>query len=82
MYKTTQEYFKMPVNELLKVRNEFTKEEDLLLKEGTEISFFNNEEEFNREQKEYFKYLKSRKYLIKDILLTADNRLAIILIQN
>jgi hypothetical protein len=72
----------MPVNELLKVRNEFTKEEDLLLKEGTEISFFNNEEEFNREQKEYFKYLKSRKYLIKDILLTADNRLAIILIQN
>lgn len=51
--KTTQEYFNLSVDELLTIKNKFgyTKEECLLLDEGIEIIFFDNEEELEEEKK-------------------------------
>ena len=80
--KTTSEYFNKSTDELLITRNDagYTKEECLLLDDGLEIVYFDDEKEMQGEKEEFDKYINSKSFVIKDIVLTINERLAVILI--
>ena len=80
--KTTQEYFKLSIDELLEVRNEsgYTREECKLFDEGLEIVFFDNENELNNESEKFSEYIKTKNYEIKATLKTINERIAVILV--
>ena len=78
--KTTEEYFKLSSDELLEVKEDgFTKEECKLFDEGLEIVFFDSKEELNEEKEELNQYVESRRYEVRAILKTINERLAVIL---
>lgn len=80
--KTTQEYFGLTVEQLLEVRNEYdyTREECKLFDDGLEVVFFDNEKEMESEEEEFNSYIKSKRYEIKAVLKTINERLAVVLI--
>lgn len=80
--KTTQEYFGLTVEQLLEIRNEYgyTREECKLFDDGLEIVFFDNEKEMESEKEEFNNYIKSKRYEIKAVLKTINERLAVVLI--
>ena len=79
--KSTQEYFNLSLDELLKIRNEYgyTREECKLFDEGLEIVFFDSESELINEQEELNKYINNKEYEIKSIVKTINERIAVIL---
>jgi hypothetical protein len=82
MIKTTKEYFNLTTEELMEIRNEYgyTKEECLIFDDGLEIVFFDDEKEMKEEEKEFNEYMKEKKYEVKAILETVNERLAVILV--
>lgn len=78
--KTTQEYFNMTIDDLLEIRNEYTREECRLFDDGEEVIFFDNENEFAEEKEDFKKYLNSKNFEIKETLKTINERIAVILI--
>jgi hypothetical protein len=82
MIKTTQEYFNLTVDELLhiKVKGDYTKEENLLFDDGLEVVFFDSEQEIEDEKEEFNEYINSKRYEIKEKLKTVNERIAVVLI--
>ena len=80
--KTTQEYFNMTIDELLKANKEsgYTIEECLLFDSGLQIVFFDSEKEMQSEQEQFNQYIQSKKFEIKDTVETINKRIAVILI--
>lgn len=79
--KTTQEYFNMSLDELLEIRNEYnyTREECKLFDDGLEIVFFDNEQELINEQKQFNKHIVNRRFEVKAIVKTINERIAVVL---
>jgi hypothetical protein len=78
---TTQEYFNMSVDKLLQKDDyEYTKEERMLFDSGSEVVFFDSEEELALEQAEFNNYIKGNEYEIKATLETINQRIAVVLI--
>lgn len=79
--KTTREYFKNNLIDMLETNQHgYTREENLLFDEGLEVVFFDDEEEMKEEQKELQEYMQRKRYEIKETLKTINERIAVILI--
>ena len=78
----TTKYFNKTIDELVDIRNEygFTKEECLIYDEGAEIVFFDDEKDMQEEQKEFSEYIQNKRFEIKAILKTINERIAVVLV--
>ena len=78
---TTKEYFNLSSDNLLQDGNRhgYTKEECLLFDSGLEVVFFDNEGEMAAEQEEFNAYIQSKNFEVKIILLTINERIAVVL---
>lgn len=80
MIKTT-ERFKMGIDELLVVNKEsgWTREECKIYDDGLEIVWYDNEQEMTEDKAQLEEYLQQKGYEIKHVLLTINERLAVVL---
>lgn len=80
MIKTT-EYFKMGIDELLSTNKEsgWTREECKIYDDGLEIIWYDNEQEMAEDEEKLSEYMNRKEYDIKHVLLTINERLAVVL---
>lgn len=79
--KTTQEYFNLTIDELLVTdENNWTKEEKLLYDEGLNCTFFDDEEEYIEQEREFKNWLQEafNGIEISLVLKTINERIAVI----
>ena len=81
MIKTT-EYFGMEIDELLATNKEsgWTREECKIYDDGLEVVWYDNEQEMEEDKEKLQEYLQQKGYEIKHILLTINERIAIVLV--
>lgn len=80
--KTTMEYFKMSIDELLQDRGHgYTREECKLLDEGLKVTFFDDMKEYEQEKEECIKWHKENFDMdLKTTLLTINERVAMVFV--
>lgn len=78
---TTENYFGLPKEELLKVVNGagYTREECKILDDGLKINFYENMDSFNdMEGEDITYYAETYNYEVKQVLEMASGRIAIV----
>lgn len=78
----TIEYFGMEIDELLATNKEsgWTREECKIYDDGLEVVWYDNEQEMEEDKEKLQEYLQQKGYEIKHILLTINERIAIVLV--
>ena len=80
IYQSTEEFFKLTVDELLVINDSgYTKEENLLFDQGLKVTFFDNPIEFLEELDDLQNWLSEQDMAIEIALRTINERIAVII---
>jgi hypothetical protein len=81
MIKTT-DYFKMSIDELLQIRNDYgyTREECKIFDDGIKVTFFDSVEEYEKEKEDHQQWVKScdSRLELQAELLMINERVAVV----